>query len=117
MLKRVEQRISELGWRWWLVVFCGSIVLPLLGRYLPFINRAKLVGGVLLVINGLFSWWLGWSLAKHHHSGWWIFTMPLLFIMIDFHFLPKYTRYFALFYLGVSYLSWSITKHNQPQDS
>ncbi len=111
MLKRVKQRITELGWRWWMAAMMGAFVLPLLGRFLPFMNKAKLVGWVLFIINGLISWWLGTSLAKRQLSGWWIFFMPVLFFIIDFQFLPKYTRYFALFYLGVSYLSWSMTKH------
>lgn len=111
MLKVVKQKMSELGWQWWLTAVCGAVVLPLLGRYLPFMNKAKLVGWVLFIINGLISWWLGYSLAKDQRDGWWIFVMPVAFFLIDMPFLPKYTRYFALFYLGVSYLSWSMTKH------
>ena len=111
MLKRVRQGISNLGWQWWLAMICVAAVLPLLGRYLTFINRAKLVGWVLFIINGLLSWWLGQSLAKRQQSGWWIFAMPVIFFVVDYQFLPKYTRYFALFYLGISYLSWSMTNH------
>lgn len=112
MLKLVKEKISKLGWQWWLTAFCGAVVLPLLGKYLPFMNKAKLVGWVLFVINGLLSWALGYFLAKRQGAGWWIFVMPVVFFVIDFQFLPKYTRYFALFYLGVSYLSWSMTNHH-----
>lgn len=111
MLKGFKERIVNLGWQWWLVAASGAVILPLLGKYLPFMNKAKLVGWVLFLLNGLVSWWLGWSLGKKMAPGWWIFLMPVMFFIVDFQFLPKYTRYFALFYLGISYLSWSMTKH------
>lgn len=106
-LKKVGTKTNITVWGW--SIFFG-VILPLLSDKNHLVRRVWMVGFVLLLVNMLFSIWLGRYLEKKDLKWGNLFIFPLLYLIISYEFMPKYTVYFALFYLGVVYLSWSISK-------
>ncbi|KRL27018.1 hypothetical protein FD27_GL000765 [Limosilactobacillus frumenti DSM 13145] len=89
-----------------------AVVIPLLAGKLHLVHRTWLVGLFLLIINTIVCVWVGHYLRSNQLRWWNIFVLPGLFLIMAFFFLPKYTWYFAIFYLGVIYLSWSMMQTN-----
>lgn len=106
----LKSKINVAVWGW-SVLF--GIILPLASDKLHFVRRAWMVGLVLFLINMLFSVWLGKYIKTHQLKWENLFVFPVIFLVISYFFMPKYTLYFALFYLGVMYLAWSISSQQQ----
>lgn len=90
-----------------------AVVVPLLAGKLHLVHRSLLVGLFLFLINTVVCVWIGRYIRRGQLRWWNLFVIPILFLIIAFFFLPKYTLYFAVFYLGVIYLSWSMTQFNE----
>lgn len=108
-LKRVGRKSNIVVWELGLVF---GIIIPLLSDKLRLIRRVWMVGFFLFLINMLFSIWLGQYIKKNGLKWWNLLVFPLLYLVISYLFMPKYTVYFALFYLGVTYLAWSISSQD-----
>ena len=72
------------------------------------ISRVLMVGGLLLIINSGLSIWLGKRLVTRK-SGM-LFWFPGAYLLGAYQFAPRYMWPFALVYLGISYLAWSMSK-------
>lgn len=106
-LKRVGTKSNVTVWGWSILF---GIILPLFTDKVHLIRRVWMVGLFLFLINMLFSVWLGRFMVKNNLKWWNLFIFPLLYLIVSYELMPKYTVYFALFYLGVTYLSWSMNK-------
>lgn len=106
-IKNFWQRIDN---RLWGLSIVFGIVLPLVADKVHLIRRTWMVGFFLFIINMLFAIWLGHYLQRQGTRWWTLFVFPLLYLITAFIFLPDYTLYFALFYLGVTYLAWSMNR-------
>lgn len=96
------------------VLLWGScLVWGILGTWLfaklPFISRVTMMWLDLVVINGGFTIWIGRHVATHGKA-WQLFIFPIVFLLSGYFFTPRYMWYFALIYLAISYLSWSMSK-------
>lgn len=114
-MKAKWQKIGQhLDVLWWVVVIVGGLIIPMLKKqpliHFGHMKKAFFVGWLLFTLNGFASLWLGYRLAQRAGHWWKLFVMPIVFFITAYHFAPKYTWYFALFYLGVSYLTWSIKR-------
>ncbi|MBB1062794.1 hypothetical protein [Limosilactobacillus fastidiosus] len=109
-LKKVESKTWVVVWGW--SIFFG-IILPLFSDKIYLIHRVWMVGLFLFFINMLFSIWIGQYIEKHNLKWWNMLIFPILYFIISYLFMPRYTIYFALFYLGVTYLAWSINSQSQ----
>ncbi|HJA23380.1 MAG TPA: hypothetical protein H9958_04055 [Candidatus Limosilactobacillus intestinavium] len=102
-------RIRE-NWHIWAGSIVLGIVLTALCAKLPFVSRVTMMWLDLIVINGVFCLWLG----KHINSKskpWELFIFPVIYLIGGYLFTPRYMWYFALIYLGISYLTWSMSRH------
>lgn len=90
---------------WGLGVVFG-ILIPLLTNRLP-ITLVHWVAWFLLVVNGLYSIWIGGYVARRHLKVLSLLVFPVLFLLTAYFFMPHYTYYFAPAYWAVSYLSWA----------
>ncbi|MEY8441343.1 hypothetical protein AALA17_01590 [Lactobacillaceae bacterium 24-114] len=108
--KKIKSKMNLSVWGW--SAFFG-ILIPVLAANLSFVRRAWLVGFFLLFLNTIICTWLGKYIKKQQLKWENLFVMPILYLLASWFFLPQYTIYFALFYLGVLYLSWSLTKQKQ----
>lgn len=107
-MKALQQKIDIKLWAWSLIL--GLLLLALFAK-LPFISRVTMVWLDLIVVNGAFCIWLGRHLKSHDH-GWSLFVFPIIYLVGCYFFAPRYMWYFALIYLGVSYLAWSMASHD-----
>ena len=94
------QRIKQ----WWqasdrlaivISLVMGILVTGLAARS-GLISRVLMVGGLLLIINSGLSGMLLW--------------FPGAYLLGAYQFAPRYMWPFALVYLGISYLAWSMSK-------
>lgn len=109
-LKELKAKTGIVMWGWSILF---GIILPLLSDKGHLIHRTWMVGFVLFFVNMLFSVWLGQYIEKNRLKWWNLLVFPLLYLITSYLFMPKYTIYFALFYLGITYLSWSISAQSQ----
>lgn len=100
---------SKIDWRLWLFSLLVGIVATALLAKLPFIRRTVLVGLFLTVLYNLFAIWCGLHL-KSQRWGWALLVFPVAYLIGAYFFAPRYTWYFALVYLGISYLAWSLAR-------
>lgn len=106
MMKKIS---SKLDLRLWLSsLLIGLVVTALLAR-LPFIRRVVLVGLFLTFLYSLFAIWCGLHLKKQARP-WQLLVFPVAYFLAAYFFAPRYTWYFALIYLGISYLAWSLSR-------
>lgn len=111
-LKKVENSKSIAVWGFGILF---GIILPLFSDKFRLIHRVWMVGFFLFLVNMLFSIWLGQYIKKNGLRWWNLLVFPVLYLFISYVFMPRYTVYFALFYLGVTYLAWSISSQGQPK--
>lgn len=109
-LKKVKGKNNIVVWGAGIIF---GVILPLFSDKAHLIHRVWMVGFFLFLVNMLFSVWLGQYIKKNSLKWWNLFVFPVLYLIISFLFMPKYTIYFALFYLGVTYLAWSISSQNK----
>lgn len=99
---------------WWL--WCWAIglglVLTAIIEYAPFVHRASSVLVVLIIINGAYCIYQGIKTAKQKLGRWRLLVFPIGYFIGAYLFLPRYTYYFGLIYLCVSYLSYAMTNEN-----
>lgn len=105
VMKKVWQRLDK---RLWLASILVGMVLTLVVDQLPFVTRVLMVELVLILVNGLFSIWTGKRIYRRAGKWYELFVFPVLYFITAYFFLPRYTYYFALVYLGLAYLSWSL---------
>lgn len=111
-LKKVESNKSIAVWGFEILF---GIILPLFSDKFRLIHRVWMVGFFLFLVNMLFSIWLGQYIKRSGLKWWNLLVFPVLYLLVSYVFMPKYTVYFALFYLGVTYLAWSISSQSQPK--
>lgn len=104
-MKAFRKRENWVIWIWSVVL---GIVLTALCAKLPFVSRVTMMWLDLIVINGAFCVWIGRHLSNTAKP-WKLFIFPVIFFIGGYLFTPHYMWYFALIYLGVSYLSWSMS--------
>lgn len=92
---------------WGLGILFGAL-LPVLTDRLPFLTRALWVELVLLLINGLFSIWIGGYIYRRHLRWVNLFIFPLIFLAAAYFYMAHFTYYFAPAYWAISYLSWAL---------
>lgn len=92
----------------WLSSILIGVILTLVADKLPFISRVMMVEYVLILINCLFSIWSGLRIRQNHNHWGMLLIFPVLYLITAYFVLPKYTYYFALVYLAISYLAWSM---------
>lgn len=97
------------NWVIWLGSIAFGLILTALCAKLPFVSRVTMMWLDLIIINGIFCIWLGRNLSNKSKP-WELFIFPVLFLIGGYLFTPRYMWYFALIYLGVSYLSWSMSR-------
>lgn len=108
-MKKAWQRLDK---RLWLLSVLIGVGLTLILDKLPFITRVVMVEFSLILINGFFSIWTGYWIYKHRGKWFELFIFPLLYLITAYFFMPHYTYYFALAYLALAYLSWSLRQQN-----
>ncbi|WP_461212804.1 hypothetical protein [Lacticaseibacillus sp. GG6-2] len=92
------------------IIIYGDVILTLI---MPWI--IKLVGGsialrvglLFIVINGLWSLWVGRLMRKAHLPWWYSLAMPVLFGLMVFLRFAKYNYWFLPIYWVLTMLSWS----------
>lgn len=104
--------IKQFDW----ILLCWAlglgIVLSAIIEYAPFIHRASSVFVVLILVNGGYSIYQGVKTANAKLGRWRLFVFPIIYVIGVYLFLPRYTYYFGLVYLCVSYLSYAMTNEN-----
>lgn len=108
-MKALQEKFDIRLWGWSLIF---GILLTALCVKLPFISRVTMVWLDLIVINGGFCICLGRYL-KRSAKGWSLFVFPIIYLIGCYFFAPRYMLYFALIYLGISYLSWSMAPRDK----
>lgn len=88
-----------------------GVVLPVWSIRLP-ITHAMWVGLILVILNGIFSVWLGGHLFRRSARWWTLLIFPVIFLLAAYLWLPRYTYYFAFAYLAIVYLSCSLRKQD-----
>lgn len=87
-----------------------GIIMTALAEYAPFVHRVTDVIVLLILVNGGYAIYSGIRITKRQLGAWKLLIFPLCYLLGAYWFLPKYTYYFALVYLCVAYLSYSMTK-------
>ncbi len=105
--RKFWQTLDKSLFGWSIII---GIVLTALGEYAPFIHRVTSVILLLILINGGYAIYSGIRITKQRLGWWKLFVFPVCYLIGAYLYLPKYTYYFALVYLGVAYLSYSMTK-------
>ncbi|QEA32293.1 hypothetical protein [Secundilactobacillus malefermentans] len=88
----------------------------LLGIIFPFfikwvgIDKAWRFGLIFIVINCLWSIVIGNIIKPLPHSWLWLFVWPLIYMVGNWLFYPKYAYLFAIVYLGASYIAYGREK-------
>lgn len=108
-MKALAQKIN---WKLLIIELLIGVVVTALFAKLPFISRVTMMWLDLIVINGGFAIWLGQHLSDHPRA-WQLIIFPVVYLVGGYFFIPRYMWYFALIYLGVSYLSWSMKRSQQ----
>lgn len=108
-IKQTWHTINKPLWGW--SILFGAL-LPVLTHRLPFFTRVLWVEVVLLLINCLFSIWIGGYIYRHQLRWRTLFVFPVLFLLAAYFFLPHFTYYFAPAYWAISYLSWAVRQQN-----
>ncbi|MBD5806565.1 hypothetical protein EAI26_09285 [Lactobacillus sp. 0.1XD8-4] len=104
-MKKAWQRLDK---QLWLSSILVGMVLTLIIDKLPFVTRVAMVELILILVNGLFSIWTGYWIYKHQGKWLELFIFPFFYFITAYFFMPRYTYYFALAYLALAYLSWSL---------
>lgn len=102
IFKSKWQAMDKLLWE--LGVVFGMLV-PVLTDQLSFLTRVHWVVWFLLVVNGIYSIWIGNRVAKRQLSVLNLLVFPVLFLLAAYFFMPHFTYYFAPAYWAVSYLA------------
>lgn len=103
---------GAIDFKLWGISILFAVIIPLLTGKFHLVHRTWLVGLFLLIINTLVCVWVGRYLRSSQLRWWNMLILPVLFLITAFFFLPKYTLYFAIFYLGIIYLAWSMLQTN-----
>lgn len=91
-----------------LIVF-GDLILTLI---MPWVLKfagasvAMRVGLLFIVINGLWSLWIGHLMRKAHLPWWYSLIMPILFGLMVYLRFAKYNYWFLPIYWLLTMLSW-----------
>ena len=101
--------LERIGWRYWLVAIVMGLALPALATGIG-ISPVMRFGGLLVIINGCLAIILGRLIYRKTQPGWWLLIWPLIYLAGSLWFLPRYTRYFAIVYLCISYLAYGLTQ-------
>lgn len=98
------QAVDKLLWGLGLVF---GVLLPVLTYRLPILTRVLWIELILLLVNGVFSIWIGRYIKRHQLRWATLLIFPLLFLIAAYFFMPKFAYYFAPAYWAISYLSWA----------
>lgn len=109
VMKNVWEKTDKQLWAWSIGI---GLLLTLIADKLPFIHRVTMVEVFLILINGIFSIWTGYRIHKQQGAWGELFIFPVFYFIAAYFFMPKYTYYFALAYLALAYLSWSLRQQN-----
>ncbi|MDT7014555.1 hypothetical protein [Levilactobacillus namurensis] len=96
--------LKKLGWPYWVVGICLGLVVPAVAQLLA-VSAVIRFGILLLVINGGAAIAVGRVIARRQQPKWWVLIFPVCYWLGAYAFLPRYTQYFALVYLCLSYLT------------
>lgn len=112
------QKFKKVWQKYDLSIWVGSLFIALVAWLanrlvkLPHIRRSQMVLLSWLIINGCFALWVGIH-VKQRTSGWWkLFVFPLIYALVAFFSMPRYSLYLAPAYLALSYLAWAMTKND-----
>ena len=107
-MKKLKQWWQKADWTVIITSLNMGIVVTGLAAKLAFISRVMMVGILLLIVNSLLSIWLG---KRSVNRSWgMLLWFPGAFLIGAYNFAPRYMWPFALVYLGISYLTWSMTR-------
>lgn len=106
-MKAVGRKID---WKVWGGSLLLGVLLTALFAKLPFISRVTMMWLDLIVINGAFCIWLGRYFSNHDRI-WSLLIFPIIYLIGAYFFAPRYMWYFALIYLGLIYLAWSMKRN------
>ncbi|KRN02610.1 hypothetical protein FD13_GL001834 [Levilactobacillus senmaizukei DSM 21775 = NBRC 103853] len=101
--------LEKIGWRYWVIGIIMGIALPGLATLVG-ISPVWRFGGLLVIINGCLAIAIGRAIYRRTQPGWWLLIWPIIYLLGALWFLPRYTRYFAIVYLCVSYLAYGLTQ-------
>lgn len=103
-MKQIGQKIDK---KLLVSSLIAGIVITALAGKLPFIHKTLMM--IIFLVLSLFAIWTGWYLRKERRS-WKLLVFPLCFMIGAYFFTPRYSWYFALVYLGLAYLAWSLSR-------
>lgn len=102
--------LQKIDWKIFVSSLAFGVLLTALFAKLPFISRVTMMWLDLIIINGGYCIWV----AHHYHQvarPWGILMFPIIYLIGGYFFTPRYMWYFAIIYLGVSYLAWSMGRN------
>ncbi|WP_125681167.1 hypothetical protein [Levilactobacillus yonginensis] len=108
--------LERIGWRYWVVALIMGLGLPALAMGIG-LSPVWRFGGLLVIINGCLAIVLGRDIYRRTQPGWWLLIWPVIYLLGAVWFLPKYTRYFAIVYLCLSYLAYGLTQNKIEKES
>ncbi|HJA73148.1 MAG TPA: hypothetical protein H9783_02710 [Candidatus Limosilactobacillus faecipullorum] len=107
-MEKLKQWWQKADWTVIITSLIMGIAVTGLAAKLAFVSRVMMVGILLLIVNSLLSIWLG---KRSVNRSWgMLFWFPGAFLIGAYNFAPRYMWPFALVYLGISYLTWSMAK-------
>lgn len=101
---------SKIDWKIWGASLLLGLLLTASFAKLPFISRVTMMWLDLILINGGFCIWVGRYFQKERRA-WCLLIFPVIYLIGAYLFTPRYMWYFALIYLGISYLAWSMKRN------
>lgn len=109
-MKQIGQKIDK---KLWLSSMIAGIVVVGLAGKLPSIHKTLMM--IILMLLCLFACWTGWYLRKETRA-WQLLVFPVCFMIGAYFFTPRYSWYFIVIYLGMAYLTWSLTRDHENKD-
>lgn len=115
------QKFKEVWQKYDLSFWVGSVVVALVAWLanrmvkLPHIRRSQMVLLSWLLINGCFAIWVGMHVKQKFDHWWKLFVFPVLYGLVAFFFMPRYSLYLAPAYLALSYLAWAMTNNGSEE--
>jgi hypothetical protein len=106
-MKQIGQKIDK---KLWLSSLIAGVLVTALAGKLPFIHKTLMM--VIFLLLSLFAVWTGWYL-RHEKRGWQLLVFPFCFMVGAYFFTPRYSWYLVLVYLGIAYLTWSLSSEKQ----
>ncbi|MFC6288669.1 hypothetical protein [Levilactobacillus angrenensis] len=101
--------LEKIGWRYWVLAIIMGVGLPALATLVS-VGPVWRFGLWLVLINGCLAIGVGRVIARKLQPGWWLLIWPVIYCVGAWWFLPRYTRYFAIVYVCLSYLAYGLTQ-------